>query len=131
MKKQSSFNSFNRQIITPQITSLINQLKAKHQENGEITEEMIGLMKDLRALYVSLSQPTIVKSIRLVYEHIQENGSFSIGTWEEEDDQVSSFEYFLDLLRNPTNKYNRDEIKELNLYLKQGPQPQEDVKEEE
>lgn len=126
MKKESSFNTFNRQIITPQITSLIKKLRAQHQENGEVTEEMIGLMKDLRALYVELAQPTIVKSIRLVYEHIQENGSFSIETWEEEDNQVSSFEYFLDLLTNPSNKYNRDEIKELNLFLKQGPQEEEE-----
>lgn len=116
----NTFNSFNKLVINPEIKQLLNELKEDYQNNGKVTERMIEKMQQLRKMYIDLSLPTVVKSIRLVYEYIQKNESFSIKTWEEEDEQVSSFEYFLDLLSNPTNKYNRDEIKELNVFLKQG-----------
>ena len=82
-------------------------------------------MRALRELFKQTEQqPTIVKSIRLVYEHIQHHGSLDgLRYWEEEeielDEQNPSFLYYVDLLTNPSNKYNREEIKELNLQLKE------------
>ncbi len=80
-------------------------------------------MKALRELFKEMKQPTIVKSIRLVYEHLAAHDTLdNLSYWEEEeielDEENSSYEYYIGLLTNPTNKYNREEIKELNALLK-------------
>ena len=93
---------------------------------------LIAKMKELREVFIEHEQPTIVKSLRLAYEHIEHYGDYRLtymGRDEsllEEGEEVeapaegiSPFEYFMDLLANPTNKYNKDEIKEVNLLLKE------------
>lgn len=105
------------------IKGIIKELVAAYKENKEVTPEMIEQMKAMRELFKELEQPTIVKSIRLTYEHIGNHGNLdNLPYWEEEeielDEENSSFEYYLGLLTNPTNKYNREEIKELNILLK-------------
>lgn len=114
---KSNKNSFGR-FDHPRILGMIEGLRRQYQENGKITAKMIEEMKVLRELFIELEQPTIVKSIRLSYEHAQKYaGKFDPRYLDEESEQ-SEFDYYLDLLTNPANKYNRDEIKELNLLLK-------------
>lgn len=105
------------------IKAKIEDLQTAYQSQKEVTPEMIEELKALRELFKELQKPTIVKSIRLVYEHIEAYGSLdNLSYWEEEeielDEENSSFEYYIGLLTNPTNKYNREEIKELNVLLK-------------
>lgn len=110
-----------KKIEDPRIKEYCTQLKAAYHRNDEtVSDEMIEQMKELREIYITHERPTIVKSIRLTYEHIQRYGDFSVRYWDEDEDQpdVSGFEYYIDLIANPNNKYNRDEIKELNLRLK-------------
>jgi len=102
----------------------LDNLKTAYQENKAVSEAMIDEMKAVRELFKELEQPTIVKSVRLVYEHLQAHGNLdNLSYWETEeiviDEENSSFEYYIGLLTNPTNKYNREEIKELNLLLKE------------
>lgn len=118
MKKTIDKNVLNS------IKEQVNALKVAYQENKEVSAEMIEQMKAVREMFKQLEQPTIVKSIRLVYEHITNFGSLdNLSYWEEEeielDEENSSYEYYLGLLTNPTNKYNREEIKELNILLKE------------
>lgn len=118
MKKTIDKNVLNS------IKEQVNALKVAYQENKEVSAEMIEQMKAVREMFKQLEQPTIVKSIRLVYEHIANFGSLdNLSYWEEEeielDEENSSYEYYLGLLTNPTNKYNREEIKELNILLKE------------
>lgn len=106
------------------IKTKIEGLQTAYQNHKEVTPEMIEELKALRELFKELQKPTIVKSIRLVYEHIEVHGSLdNLSYWEEEeielDENNSSFEYYIGLLTNPTNKYNREEIKELNVLLKE------------
>lgn len=102
----------------------IKELRAAYMEHKEVTGEMIDKMKEMRELFKELEQPTIVKSIRLAYEHIGNHGSLdNLPYWEAEEIEIdaenSSYDYYLGLLMNPTNKYNREEIKELNIHLKE------------
>lgn len=105
------------------IKDIIKELVVAYKANKEVKPEMIEQMKALRELFKELKQPTIVKSVRLAYEHLSNHGSLdNLSYWEDEeielDEEHSSFEYYLGLLTNSTNKYNREEIKELNILLK-------------
>ncbi|MBL4648771.1 MAG: hypothetical protein JKY03_03500 [Aureispira sp.] len=113
--------------ITNSIKEIIQELVTAYRTNKEVNPEMIEQMKAMRELFKELEQPTIVKSVRLAYEHIGNHGSLdNLTYWEDEeielDEENSSFEYYLGLLTNPTNKYNREEIKELNVLLKGSPE---------
>lgn len=107
------------------IDAKIEAIKAAYQTDKAVNDAIIEEMKALRELFKkNEQQPTIVKSIRLVYEHIENQGSLdNLRYWEEEeielDEDNPSFLYYIGLLTNPTNKYNREEIKELNLQLKE------------
>lgn len=109
--------------VLSSIREQIESLKTAYQNEKAVTEEMINDMKALRESFKVLEQPTIVKSIRLVYEHLASHDSLdNLSYWEEEEislEETPSFEYYLGLLTNPTNKYNREEIKELNILLKE------------
>lgn len=110
--------------ISEEMKQIIDDLKASFQKNKEITEDVVVKMKDLRELYKEIQQPTMVKSIRLTYEHLLNFGNLdNLSYWETEeielDDKCTSIGYYLDLLHNPFNKYNREEIKEMNVLLKE------------
>ena len=105
------------------IKTKIEALQAAYKSHKEVNAAMVEDMKALRELFKELKQPTIVKSIRLVYEHLGTYNTLdNLSYWETEeielDEENSSFEYYIGLLTNPTNKYNREEIKELNVLLK-------------
>lgn len=117
MKKTEKVSS------TPQIQAHLKSLLAALAENKAVTPEMIKEMKEMRERFIEIEQPTIVKSIRLVYEHLAAYGTINnLSYWEAEevelDDENSGYEYYLGLLKNPANKYNREEIKEINVQLK-------------
>lgn len=117
---------------TPQIQAHLKNLLAALAENNTVTAEMIEEMKEMRERFIELEQPTIVKSIRLVYEHLEAYDTINnLSYWEEEeielDNENSGYEYYLGLLKNPGNKYNREEIKELNVLLKGFGQEEEEV----
>lgn len=117
MKKTVDKNSIGT------IKQHIDELGAAYKKEQKVTDKMIKQMKEMREVFKEMQLPTIVKSVRLTYEHIENYGSLdNLPYWEDEeveiDEEHSSFEYYLDLLSNPTNKYNREEIKELNNLLK-------------
>lgn len=118
MKKTVDKNVFNT------VKQLLEDLTAAYRANQEVTDEIINQLKELREAFKEMELPTIVKSIRLVYEHLEAYGTLdNLPYWEEEeidlDEENSSFEYYLGLLANPTNKYNREEIKSINAMLKE------------
>jgi len=116
--------TIEKNVVDSGMKKIIDDLKAAYQTNKSVTPEMTEQMKALRELFKNIKQPTVVKSIRLVYEHIAAHGNLdNLSYWEEEeieiDEENSSYEYYLGLLCNPTNKYNREEIKEINILLKE------------
>lgn len=127
----------------------IAQLRTDFQAAEQrITPEMIELMKKVRERFIELELPSMVKVLRLTYEHVDAEGNFDFvytGPKPEEEEEeaaegeepteaeapeeeveeasaedlgLSSFEYLLQLLSKPTNKYNREEIREFAAQLK-------------
>jgi hypothetical protein len=101
----------------PKVVELVEKITKAFEKDKKFSTDVVAKMQELRNLFIEQEQPTIVKSIRLVYEYAEAFGGFSIETWEE-DGGLSSFEYYLGLLENCHNKYNREEVKALNAYLK-------------
>lgn len=113
----------DKDIMSPKMIALLDAIKSNFAAS-EFNEKILEQMKALRELFKEVQQPTIVKSVRLVYEHLTEYGNLdSLPYWEQEeieiDEQQTSIAYYLDLLYNPNNKYNKEEIKEMNIMLKE------------
>lgn len=101
----------------PKVVELVEKITKAYEKDKKFSTDVVAKMQDLRNLFIEMEQPTLVKSVRLVYEYAEAFGEFSIETWEAEGG-LSSFEYYLGLLENCNNKYNREEVKALNTYLK-------------
>jgi len=101
----------------PKVSDLVEKIKNAYANDNGISKEVVSKMQELRNLFIEQEQPTLVKSIRLVYEYAEAFDGFSIDAWEEEGGLVS-FDYYLGLLENFNNKYNKEEIKALNVFLK-------------
>jgi hypothetical protein len=119
MKKTIDSNT-----ISEAMKQILDELKSSFQKNKEVTDDVVVKMKELRELYKEIQQPTMVKSIRLTYEHLLNFGTLdNLTYWETEeielDDECTSIGYYFDLLYKPFNKYNREEIKEINILLKE------------
>jgi hypothetical protein len=101
----------------PKVVDLVDKIKDAFANDNGFSKNVVSAMQELRSLFIEQEQPTLVKSIRLVYEYAEAFDSFSIDAWEEEGG-LGSFDYYLGLLENSNNKYNKEEIKALNNYLK-------------
>jgi len=88
----------------------------KHKFEGS---ELINAFKELREEFKASEDPTLTKVCRLTYEHIEANQGFNVDVFEEEREagDQTSFEYFLELIKDPQNKFNREEIQEYKLLL--------------
>ena len=106
-----------KKIRDPRISDLMALIVKYHKKNKPFSADLVKKMQELRELYIEFEQPTLVKSIRLVCEYAEAFEMFKIDAWEEEGG-LSSLEYFLYLLNNSHNKYNKEELKSLNTYLK-------------
>jgi hypothetical protein len=101
----------------PKVVDLVEKIKKSFAKDNGFSQDVVAKMQDLRNLFIEQEQPTLVKSIRLVYEYAEAFDEFLIDAWEEEGG-LGSFDYYLGLLENAHNKYNKEEIKALNTYLK-------------
>jgi len=121
-------------------------------KNGIIAENMIKELKDLREIVRVEQDPLIIKTLRLVYTYIEDEGSFDLNLLEEEEieeieeeenaldaeakeeeeeeeeiyefstvedfeEKRENFLYFLSLLKDSENEYNRKELKKLRSFL--------------
>jgi len=107
----------------------IDQIKKTLAKEG-ISEKVITQMKELREWFkANLNEPGYVKMIRLAYENIEENSGDYTFLYLEEDDGKSNLEYFLDLLGEYQNKYNKEELQEIRN-LMEGIVPETEEEEE-
>jgi len=95
----------------------IDAIKKTLAEEGFSTK-LINQLKELREWFkTNKNEPGYVKMIRLAYENIEKNGDYSFNYLEEEDGK-ENFNYFLDLLADYANKYNKEELHDIkNLML--------------
>ena len=111
----------DKKISDIQVDTLVARILENYNQNQSISSAVIADLYTLRERYILHEQPTVVKSIRLCCEHLEKFNQFQLTYWNDEEDgelTVPIFEYYVGLIANPTNKYNRDEIKEVNILLK-------------
>lgn len=89
----------------------INKIILDYKAKGWDTERVIEQLKDFRAYLLEVKVPFLVKTTRLAYEYLERNGEFNVDIWEERgEDDETSFEYFMTLMKDYGNKYNREEL---------------------
>ncbi len=92
---------------------IISKIKKELSKSSEDQSNVIELLKELRTYFKdNLKEPGLVKMIRLAYEDIENNGSYSFLFLEEEDSNAN-LDYLLDLLADYGNKYNQEELREI------------------
>ncbi len=96
-----------------------------------VGEKVVAQLKELREWFkTNLNEPGYVKMIRLAYEDIEANGDYTF-LYLEDGDGKTNLEYFLDLLAEYQNKYNKEELQEVrNLMEGIVPEPEEETTEE-
>ena len=111
----------DKKIHDIQVDTLIERILTDYKQGQTLNPNIFADLEALRERYMLHEQPTVVKSIRLASEHLARFGDFKLAYWNDEEDgelTLPIFEYYIGLIANPTNKYNRDEIKEVNILLK-------------
>lgn len=73
-------------------------------------EALVAKLKELRTYFIqNLNEPGYVRMIRLAYENIEENESYTF-EYTEGEDPKANLKYLIDLLADYQNKYNREEL---------------------
>lgn len=89
----------------------IEVIKKTIDKEGFESKKLIKQLKELRQHFIdNLNQPGYVRMIRLAYENIEQNGSYTFEYTEE--NAKSNLKYLLDLLLDYDNKYNKEELLE-------------------
>ena len=89
----------------------IEVIKKTIDKEGFESKKLIKQLKALRQHFIdNLNQPGYVRMIRLAYENIEQNGSYTFEYTEE--NAKSNLKYLLDLLLDYDNKYNKEELLE-------------------
>lgn len=100
----------------------INAIKKTLAKEGA-GEKVVEQLKELREYFkTNLNEPGYVKMIRMAYENIQENGDYTFN-YLTDDDGKANLEYFVDLLGEYHNKYNKEELQEIRN-LMEGIEPE-------
>jgi DNA polymerase III alpha subunit len=106
---------------------LIDKVKNTLNTNG-ISEQVVEDLKELREWFkTNLNEPGYVRMIRLAYENIEENGDYTF-LYLEDDDGKANLGYFIDLLSDYQNKYNKDELIDIR-HLMEGTTREEEEEE--
>ncbi len=111
-----------------QALKIISEIIENVSENGIDSETVVKKLKELRVFAVEEKRPVVAKSLRLAYEHIEENDGFIIPIptdepleGEHEDTQlitgVESLIYLMNLVKKSSNSINLQEIREYNRYF--------------
>ncbi len=116
----------------PSALKLINKMQLDLFKNGFDAETLIADLKKLREYALEEQNPTLVKAIRLTYEHLEENGAFLIPIPDDEpiegeegvtgntagnENNIESLEYLLSLFSDLKHKNNLLDLKEYNKAL--------------
>ncbi len=92
---------------------LIDKILKEIETNSVRVEALIPMFKELRELAKAEEDPLITRSIRLVYEHLENHGGWEFQTLEDSEEVEENLSYLVSLYAKSENKYNRDEIREI------------------
>ena len=97
---------------------LADQISQEYAKGG-VSEKVINGLKELRNYFIEIKDPMVTKLIRLTYEYLENNQEFDlvIEDFSEEEAEMSSFEYLMQLIAGYDNQYNREELDEYKHIL--------------
>ena len=122
--KNSSFAADRYKYMKP-IIDKIKKTLATEGVGAKVVEQLKELREYVKA---NLNKPGYVRMIRLAYENIEENAGEYTFLYLQDDDGKANLDYFLDLLADYNNKYNREELQDIRN-LMEGIVPEEDEEE--
>lgn len=122
--KNSSFAADRYKYMKP-IIDKIKKTLATEGVGAKVVEQLKELREYVKA---NLNEPGYVRMIRLAYENIEENAGDYTFLYLQDDDGKANLDYFLDLLADYNNKYNREELQDIRN-LMEGIVPEEDEEE--
>jgi len=111
---------------------LIKKIQSDLISDGLVVENIVADLQKLREFALLEEKPVLVKSIRLAYEHIQNNNAFLIAipsdepieeeettnaTAQEAKNDLESLQYLLSLYKDINNKHNLEDLKDYNTRL--------------
>lgn len=97
---------------------LCDKIAKNFAKDNAAKEQTIADLKTLRNYFIDIKDPMLTKITRLAYEHIEQHGSFDVEIEDfEPDEEQSTFEYFMELVMNYDNNYNREELQEIKMRL--------------
>lgn len=107
----------------------LDAILSKVEKKGVEAPKLIETLKELRNIALQEQDPLVVKTLRLMYEFIEENKNFNVQAQYEEDDEGNEYPleiedtenlvYLLTLLKDAEHKINREEIKDYRTVLKE------------
>ena len=108
---------------------LIEKIQKEILKNNFVPTEIVETLKKIREYALQEQNPTVTKSLRLAYEHIEENSGFCIAIPDDEpidedeettsetnaaEHSLESFDYFLSLIYDLSKKNNLLDLKDYN-----------------
>lgn len=101
------------------IVSRIEAIRTEIKKDGIDVDKLVKELRDIREIVKDMDQyPLVVRALRLVADYIDANSTFDIHFLEDSEDPAENLDYYLQLLEQPENEYNRDELKELTDVLR-------------
>ena len=94
------------------MNQIIQSIKKTLAKKDFDAESLVAQLKELREfIKTNLDEPGFVRMVRLAYENIEENGTYTF-EYTEGEDPKANLGYLIDLLGDYNNKYNREELME-------------------
>jgi hypothetical protein len=105
-------------MIDPQGRELLERMRSAYRQPERDVPALVEMLKEFRQYGLKAENPLVTKVSRLAYEHLEANGDFLVRYVDEDlESEVSNFEYLLQLLADPANKYNREDLQAFRDYL--------------
>lgn len=102
----------------PKGREILERIREIYRQQGPDVAQITPLLMQFRELAVQADNPLVTKVARLACEHLESYGDFMVKYIDEDlEQEVSNFEYLLQLLSDPANKYNKEDLQEFRDYL--------------
>lgn len=97
---------------------LADNIAQEYAKNGA-SEKVINDLKTLRNYFIEIKDPKVTRILRMVYENFEAGNEFDfmVEDFNEEEAEMSSFEYLMQLVTAYDNKLNREELEEYKQLL--------------
>lgn len=96
----------------------MEEIRNAYQSEPRDIPSIVEMLKKFREYGLKAENPLVTKVSRLTYEHLEANGDFLVRYVDEDlQGEVSDFVYLSQLLSDPDNKYNREDLQAFRDYL--------------